>query len=145
MSFSLLASSIYILNDIRDVAQDRLHPKKRKRPLAAGLISIPFASVMAGVFLVAALALAWVHIPETLPLLLAYALINGAYSFGLKEVAVVDILIVAGCYLLRILVGGTATGIPISAWLILTVFSWLFFWWSASAMPRPRVRRCVRY
>lgn len=117
-AFSLMASAIYIGNDLCDREQDRNHPVKRHRPLAAGTISAG-AALIAGTALAAgALAAAWLASPEVLVLVGIYAAINAAYSLGLKHVVILDVFIVAAGFMLRLLAGTVGVGIPPSQWLL---------------------------
>ncbi|MBF0308720.1 MAG: decaprenyl-phosphate phosphoribosyltransferase [Magnetococcales bacterium] len=122
LAFCLTASAVYILNDLRDVAEDRLHPSKRNRPLASGAVgsrqAILFALLLAGggLSLTASLsreALAWMTL---------YGVMNIFYCFGLKHVALLDISLIATGFVLRLLVGSAATHIPLSAWIILMTY-----------------------
>ena len=118
-AFCLVSSAIYVLNDIVDVEQDRHHPKKRLRPLAAGLVSMPAAVVLALLLAVLGLGLAYVASTIVLVILLAYALMNIAYSLRLKHVVILDVFIIATGFMLRILAGTLGVGIPPSQWLLL--------------------------
>jgi len=120
-AFSFAASAVYALNDVFDVEQDRKHPKKRRRPIAAGLISLPGAYVSIGILLGTVFVITLLY-PAIAPVIILYVLLNGVYSARLKHVAVVDILCVASFYIMRIVTGGLATGIPLSSWLILCAF-----------------------
>jgi 4-hydroxybenzoate polyprenyltransferase len=117
LSFSLIASTAYILNDMLDVEADRNHPKKRERPFAAGDIS-PQAGIVLMLILVGlAGALAW-----TLPLqfafwLSAYFVTTISYSIVLKKIALLDVVTLAGLYTVRLIVGGAASEVPLSPWL----------------------------
>ena len=125
VAFCLTASSVYILNDLVDLQADRRHESKRRRPLAAGVVSIPFGAATAAVLLAVAAALtALLPIPFGLVLLL-YFLLTTAYSFFLKRKLLVDVLCLAALYTLRIHAGGAATGIPTSPWL--NAFSMFLF------------------
>lgn len=121
IAFSLAASMVYTLNDVFDRTQDRLHPKKRNRPLASGRVSVPGAFGLIAV-LAALLALALFTIPAIAPLVILYIALNGAYTAWFKHIAVIDILCVASFYIMRIMAGGSATGIPLSPWIFLCVF-----------------------
>ncbi len=127
VAFSLVASGTYLLNDARDAEADRAHPRKRHRPVAAGSLAVPVA-VTAGVILaIAGLALAAVVSLGLLGLLLLYLTITAAYTLYLKEVAVVDIAVVASGFIIRAVAGGVAVGVPISRYfLIVTSFLSLF-------------------
>ena len=125
-AFCCVSSMVYILNDWHDRASDALHPVKRRRALASGRVAAPAAFSLA-----AALLFAGVYIADgnrTLLLLMAtYALLNIAYSWWLKRVAVVDVSIIASGFMLRLLAGTVAVGIAPSRWLLLTgIFLTLF-------------------
>lgn len=129
LAFCLVSSAIYIINDIRDVEKDRQHPKKKNRPIAAGLVSVRCAWMIACVILVIACALNLLCGGGWLSWLVlgGYLLLNIAYSFGLKHQPIVDIAILASGFLLRVLYGSVLTGIEISNWLYLTVVSMAFY------------------
>jgi decaprenyl-phosphate phosphoribosyltransferase len=120
-AFCCVSSTVYILNDWHDRAADALHPTKRHRALASGIVSLPLALVLAGVLLLAGFALALqVHSRALLLLLGVYVLLNLAYSWWLKRVPVVDVSIIASGFMLRLLAGTYAVGITPSRWLLLT-------------------------
>lgn len=130
LAFSLAASVVYIVNDIRDADADRLHPIKCGRPIASGAIDPKVAMVVASVFLALSVVLSVAFSVEPLiatAIVLCYLLINMAYSFGLKNHPLVDVSIVAIGFLLRILYGGAFGGIEVSPWLFLTVTSFSFY------------------
>lgn len=117
--FGLTASSAYLINDLVDVADDRHHPRKRSRPFAAGHLSLlhgwlawPLLLVLA--FTLANLGLPW-HFTATLA---AYFVLTVAYSLRLKQVPIVDVLMLAGLYTLRIIAGAAAIAVPLSFWLL---------------------------
>jgi len=118
LSFSLLASSVYLVNDLADLEHDRAHPSKRERPLAAGLITPGAAAVasvaLAGVALVLALRLP----PQFLQVWGAYLAITTAYSFGLKRVVVLDVMVLGALYTARVVAGAAAVDVPISRWFL---------------------------
>ena len=122
LAFGLVASSIYVLNDALDVEADRRHPEKCLRPLAAGTVSMREAAGAAAGCALAGFALGGLLGEEVLGLLLFYAILNGAYSLRLKHVPLVDVFCVATGFLLRIFVGGAATGIALSSWIIVMTF-----------------------
>jgi len=127
LAFSALASCIYVINDIVDIERDRLHPKKKHRPLAAGLISPALGWLIALALLLIATALIVFIVPAILPVMLVYFIANLAYSFYFKQVPIVDILMVAGFYVLRVSAGALAVDVQISGWLLLaTIFVALF-------------------
>lgn len=129
-AFSLAASSIYVLNDIRDREKDRLSTTKCRRPIAAGLISVPHAAIYCVLLLLAAAVCslqASVGQPIAWGILGAYYLMNLGYSFGLKNIPLIDIAILAMGFLLRMLYGGTVTDIAPSKWLCLTIIALSFY------------------
>ena len=126
VAFSLVASSGYVVNDLADREADRLHPAKRHRPFASGALTPGFGFGLAPVLLAGAFGLAWVALPAAfLWTLAAYLVVTLTYSFVLKRMPVVDVLVLAGLYTLRILAGGAATGVYVSEWLL--AFSMFFF------------------
>jgi HAD superfamily hydrolase (TIGR01490 family) len=117
-AFSAMSSAIYILNDYADRERDRLHPVKRKRPLAAGRVSPANALALCAALAVTASLLAFVAGPWVLAIVGGYAVMNIAYSFGLKNQVILDVFIIAAGFLLRILAGTAGIGIPPSKWLL---------------------------
>lgn len=118
-AFSLAASCVYVFNDFIDRERDRLHPRKRLRPLAAGTVSLGGAVALGSVCGIAALGMAWVVAPKVLWLIAAYLLLNVCYTYGLKHVAVLDVFIIAAGFMLRLLAGTLGIGIAPSQWLLL--------------------------
>ncbi|HYB82920.1 MAG TPA: decaprenyl-phosphate phosphoribosyltransferase, partial [Mycobacterium sp.] len=112
--FCLAASSIYLINDVRDVAADREHPTKRFRPIAAGVVPGWLAYSLAAVLGVTSLAISWWLTPNLAVVMAVYLGMQLAYCFGLKHQAVMDICIVSSAYLIRAIAGGAATKIPLS-------------------------------
>lgn len=123
--FSLCASSVYLLNDMLDLEADRQHPRKSKRPFASGDLSLMFGLVAAPVLLLTALGLALLLPIKFLGVLAGYYVATMAYSFGLKRVVMIDVLMLAGLYTVRIVAGAEATAIPLSFWL--SIFSIFIF------------------
>jgi len=118
LAFGLCASSVYILNDLSDLESDRAHPRKRRRPFAAGALS-PLAGLMLVAGLLAASAvIALAGRIGFLHWLGVYFLVTLAYSFVLKSRVIVDCLALGGLYTLRIIAGGAAVGLPMSFWLL---------------------------
>lgn len=121
-AFSLITSSVYIFNDIRDVEQDRLHPVKKNRPFAAKEIPINigiFLGILllgSGIFLAFSLSLNFLYLS------LVYVGINLCYSLGLKNVPIVDLIIVSFGFIIRIYLGGIISNVPVSHWLSLLIF-----------------------
>jgi 4-hydroxybenzoate polyprenyltransferase len=118
-SFCLVSSAIYTINDIIDVEQDRVHPKKRKRPLAAGVVSVPGAAVLATLLFLPGIVLAYGVSPAVFFITVGYGVMNLAYSLWLKHVVILDIFIIASGFMLRILAGTLGIGIAPSKWLLL--------------------------
>jgi 4-hydroxybenzoate polyprenyltransferase len=123
-AFSFVASCIYILNDYRDREDDKKHPVKCKRPFAAGVVNVQLAIFIAIGLLATGLFLAYVANPsfKFFAVLVLYLLLNVFYSLGGKNIPIVDIVIVAAGFVLRIKGGSIITGIPVSEWLIIMVF-----------------------
>jgi len=119
VAFCLISSTIYILNDIVDIEQDRHHPTKRKRPLPSGKLKISKAATFAFVLGATALTLASFASSTVVVILLIYAVMNVAYSLKLKHVVILDVFIIATGFMLRILAGTLGLGIPPSQWLLL--------------------------
>ena len=121
--FCGLASATYIINDIFDVKKDRLHPFKRFRPIAHGDIPVFLAVIIAVFLLVISLSAATFVTPAFFLLVLVYLGMQFLYSSFLKSVAVIDILLIAAGYILRVYAGEFASGFHISVWLLLTTIS----------------------
>ena len=122
VSFSLVASAIYIVNDYKDIASDQQHPEKKNRPLASGKAKPMFAMIIMAVFVITGFGIAATLNKYFLVILGVYFIMNLSYSLGLKNISILDILIVAFGFLLRALSGGVIIDIPISQWLIIMVF-----------------------
>jgi 4-hydroxybenzoate polyprenyltransferase len=118
-AFCLLASGVYVLNDLVDRERDRQHPKKKLRPLASGTVTVPLALVAAALCLTAGLLLAFNGAGRAPWLFVAYLVLNVAYSLGLKHVVILDVFIIAAGFMLRLLVGTLGLGIAPSQWLLL--------------------------
>jgi 4-hydroxybenzoate polyprenyltransferase len=117
-AFCLVSSAVYVVNDFADRDADRLHPEKRTRPLARGDVAAVPALVFAAALGIAGLALAaWVSLYAVL-IAAAYVALNMAYSAGLKHVAILDVFLIAGGFMLRILAGTLGVGIHPSNWLL---------------------------
>lgn len=127
LCFCLLSGVVYLFNDIFDREQDRLHPEKCHRPIAAGKVSVLLASAAAFILLAVALVFAfWLH-PDFGLVALIYVVLNGAYSLKLKHVVLVDVLIVASGFLLRALGGALVIEVFISTWFIICTFMLALF------------------
>jgi len=124
-AFCMGASAIYLINDLHDQEADREHPKKCHRPLAAGHISRQGCWAVSALLLVSGFAAAWLLSQAFAAVFLLYVGAAIAYSMGLKRVMLLDALMLAGFYTLRIFAGSLATSTPVSKWLLL--FSLFFF------------------
>ena len=118
-AFCLIASGVYIFNDLLDRRDDLDHPKKKQRPLAAGTISPRTAIILMAALWIAGFAMAFLSSTRIGLILLLYILINLAYSLRLKEVVLLDVFLIAAGFMLRILAGTIGVGIPPSQWLLL--------------------------
>lgn len=116
VAFSLMASGIYVVNDLCDLEADRAHPRKKRRPFASGALSLRTGAIMAPLLILGGATLGWVA--GILPILLAYAVASIAYSLALKEQPLVDVFMLAGLYTIRLFGGGEASGHPVSLWLL---------------------------
>lgn len=126
VSFGLAASSVYLLNDLVDVAHDRHHPRKRRRPIAAGDLSLAHAWLAWPLLLGAAFLVAGMFLPGNFVIVLAsYVALTVAYSLTLKQRAIVDVLALAGLYTVRIVAGAAAVAVAPSFWLL--AFSMFLF------------------
>lgn len=126
IAFSFAASAVYLLNDVLDITADREHPTKRHRPIASGQLSSGGAMAIALVLLITAALLAGFTLRPAFPgVLLAYLIATTAYSLVLKRVPMLDVLVLAGLYTLRLIAGGVATDVFPSFWLL--AFSMFLF------------------
>lgn len=122
LSFSCISSAVYSLNDIHDMEYDRLHPSKCNRPLASGLLPKRTGWIMIGVLLLAAVLIALATNSSLLIILAIYFFMNVAYTLKLKQLAIVDVCIIAIGFVLRLYAGSVVTGIPLSEWIVLMTF-----------------------
>lgn len=128
LSFCFLSSAIYFINDIRDVDKDRNHPTKCRRPIAAGQIAIRPAILFTALLIILSAAFCAVHFNLSASLLLLlYFVLNLGYSFGLKNLPLLDVAILVAGFLIRVLCGSVVTDIRISGWLYLVVISAAFY------------------
>jgi 4-hydroxybenzoate polyprenyltransferase len=119
VAFCLAASGGYVVNDLTDVAADRYHPVKRGRPFASGALSPSVGLGLAALLIVTAITIGLLLLPgDFTRLLLSYVVISIAYSAGLKRIAVLDVLLLAALYTLRVLAGVSASGVRFSTWLL---------------------------
>jgi 4-hydroxybenzoate polyprenyltransferase len=126
-AFCLASSTVYLINDIKDREEDRNHPLKRHRPLAAGTLSVTAAVAALAILAGAAIALA-ISLGTSFALILGgYIVMNVLYTGGLKHVVILDVMIISAGFVLRVLAGAAATGVQVSSWLLLcTIFLSLF-------------------
>lgn len=133
LSFSLISSCIYIINDAKDIEKDRLHPKKKNRPMASGTvsvkagISIAIICFLLSVVLILFMVLCYEIKYTALAWLLSYFILNLLYSLDLKNIPIVDIIILMSGFLIRILFGAVLADTVVSSWLYLTVMSGAFY------------------
>jgi len=133
VAFSLVASSVYLLNDLLDLGSDRAHPRKKNRPLASGAMPLMHGMVLVPVLLLAGMAIAVTLEPLFLLVMTGYYLLTITYSLWLKRRPIIDICTLASLYTLRVAAGAAATGISLSVWL-LAFSAFLFF--SLAAVKR---------
>lgn len=127
--FCLGASSIYLINDARDVEADRAHPTKRFRPIAAGVLPVNLAYVMSVVLIIAAIGLSFLATSglQLALVITVYIALQLGYCFGWKHMPVIDIALVSSGFMLRTMAGGVAAGIELSQWfLLVAAFGSLF-------------------
>ncbi len=127
VAFNFAASATYIVNDILDAKQDRLHPIKKNRPIAAGRLPVNIAIIVAVIFSLTSLYIAFNLNYLFFLLLSSYLLLQLAYSFGLKNLAVVDILIIATGFIIRVYSGAFVIDAHLSVWFLLCVISVALF------------------
>ncbi len=120
--FSLTASAVYCLNDILDRKADALHPEKCKRPIASGAVSVSAGWIACGACALLAMGLTLWQIPDLKWLLLGYMALNIAYSLLLKHISLVDMLVVASFYVMRVLAGAITGDIVPSQWIVVMTF-----------------------
>lgn len=120
-AFCLVASGTYFLNDVRDVQSDRRHPRKRHRPVAAGVVPRQVAIRVGVALLVAGLALSLLTGPGVAVIVTGYVMLTTAYTYSLKDIAVLDITTISVGFLLRALAGGVAADLMVTDWFIIVV------------------------
>ncbi|MBN1344107.1 MAG: decaprenyl-phosphate phosphoribosyltransferase [Phycisphaerae bacterium] len=126
-AFCLAASAAYVINDIRDREQDRLHPTKRHRPIASGAISPERGIILAFLLLSGAIGLCLL-LPRGFAVVLgAYLMLNAAYTYWLKRRVIVDVIVIAIGFVLRAIAGGVAIGAGTSPWLVVCTFTLCMF------------------
>ncbi len=134
LSFCLCCSAVYIFNDIRDIEKDKKHPTKRERPIASGSVSINRALIIGICLIILSLLFVLaiyirfnINIYASIGYLFLYFILNIAYSFGLKNKPIIDIVILVSGFVIRVLFGGIVVQVDISSWLYLTIISISFY------------------
>ncbi|MBF4454674.1 decaprenyl-phosphate phosphoribosyltransferase [Acinetobacter sp. SK-43] len=121
--FCISASAVYIVNDLKDIEKDRIHPEKsKKRPLASGQVSPRSAIILLGLLYIILMSF-WLIIPNVIYVILIYLALNWAYTFKLKNEPVIEIFIVAFGFVLRVYAGAVALAVPVSHWMFITTLS----------------------
>lgn len=126
LAFCFMASVVYIMNDIFDRHVDSLHPVKKNRPIASGAISVGGALTLAGVLLMGVGGIIWL-IPDLIYPLVAYGIMNVFYNVWLKHIPILDIFTIATGFVLRVIAGTVAIGVPSSEWMLLTAMALALF------------------
>ncbi len=119
ISFSFMASSIYLLNDLFDMPSDREHYKKKHRPLASGELSIPLGIITMVMLIIFAYSLSFMLPTSFTLILLFYTFLNIGYSFKLKKIPIIDVILLSAFYMIRLEAGSAATNIYLTQWLII--------------------------
>ena len=122
ISFSLTASAIYILNDFKDIENDKKHPTKRFRPLAAGLVKRKTALYLMFILILTGVCLMYYISFNSFLILLMYIFLNIGYSFKLKHIALLDVIIISSGFVIRIFVGSFSYGISLTSWFVIMTF-----------------------
>jgi len=141
LAFGLAASSVYVLNDLLDLSADRLHPRKRTRPFAAGVLPLLHGLLLVPLLAVAGLFVAALVSRDFVGALLIYLLLTTSYSLYFKRYALIDVLLLAGLYTLRVIAGAIAIDVPLSFWLL--AFS-VFLFFSIALLKRCTELRNLR-
>lgn len=131
LAFCLTASVVYIVNDILDKEKDKLHEKKKNRPIASGKVKVLNAVVLAIILFIMSFILNCIAVDgidfNSYNYILIYIIINLTYSFGLKNIPLIDVTILVAGFLIRVIYGACITGVDVSSWLYLTVISISFY------------------
>jgi 4-hydroxybenzoate polyprenyltransferase len=117
VSFCCVSSGVYCVNDVRDRESDKKHPSKRLRPVASGRIPVALAVVLAVVLIAAGLSIAAALAPAALPALLLYVVVNAAYNMVLKNISIVDVLVISFGFVLRVYAGAEAIDVVPTPWI----------------------------
>lgn len=140
LAFSLCASSVYLLNDLIDIPSDRAHPSKRRRPFAAGTLPLKKGVIATPLLLAAAIAAALAVSPMFLAVLAGYYILTTAYSFSLKRKMIIDVVVLAMLYTIRVIGGAVAIAIAPSEWLL----GFSMFMFTSLALIKRYVELAVR-
>ena len=129
LAFSLMCSIVYIINDIQDVEKDRNHPEKCKRPIASGKVSVKEAYILAAVLMVIVAGIVIISKMNyaSIGVLIGYLLLNIAYTKKLKNIPMVDVIVLVASFVARIIYGAVLINVEVSNWLYLTVISFSFY------------------
>ncbi len=126
--FCLTSSAIYLINDINDISRDRLHPFKKFRHLASGSLSVPTALAISVSLLAVGLTLSFFFFPKPFfGVVVIFIIIELAYTFFFKHIELLDVIVIAGAFILRVFAGEAATGFHLNIWMFLTVVSVALF------------------
>lgn len=117
--FCLLTGSVYIINDLKDLKEDRLHPVKRNRPLASGKLSPTLGGIFAMTFLIVSFSGGWMLSQPFFKVMAAYLLLQLVYTYSFKHQVILDIFSIAAGFVLRVVAGGLAIGVQLSPWLFI--------------------------
>lgn len=120
--FSIIASGVYILNDLMDIEEDKEHPEKKMRPLASGEICPKKAKILMIILFSISLITSFFYFTYLFFVLLAYLILNIAYSLKLKHISLIDVFIISLGFILRLFAGSSVTGIQLSMWIIIMTF-----------------------
>ena len=129
LSFCFASSIVYVVNDIKDVEKDKLHPTKKNRPLAAGVISFKSAYILIALLTILSILCFLISKSNMFDMLyiIIYIIINAFYSLGLKNIPIVDISILTAGFIIRVLYGGDIIDVDVSYWLYLTIIAFAFY------------------
>ena len=122
IAFSMSASAVYILNDYLDIEEDRKHPQKKLRPLASGAVNKGMALLIMVLLLISSCLLMEQQSLSALGILISYIVLNIAYSIILKQIAILDVVIISVGFVLRLYIGSAVTGIALSQWIVIMTF-----------------------
>ena len=118
IAFCLVSGAVYLVNDVRDIEADRLHPTKRHRPIPSGHLSVNLALSIAVILVIASFALSFWIRPAFAAMTASYLMLMLAYSFGLKHVVILDVVLIAVGFVIRAAAGAVAIDVVISPWLL---------------------------